>query len=83
MLVDPDAFEPGDVGGLEAGVGHAHRSSLDSRDYESAVLVGEPVIPDPGEIVVAVPDVLANLQNRSLVGRGCFPNLDTIRFPFP
>ena len=47
MLVDPDAFEPGDVGGLEAGVGDAYCSSLYSRDYESAVLVGEPVIPDP------------------------------------
>ena len=61
MLVDPDAFEPGNVRGLEAGMGNAYSSSLDSRDYESTVFVGEPVIPDPREIVVAVPDVLTNL----------------------
>ena len=59
--MDPDAFEPGDIGGLEAGVGDAYRSSLDRRDDESAVLVGESFVPDPGQIVVAVPDVLANL----------------------
>lgn len=61
MLVDSHAFEPSDVGGLEAGMGDAYRSSLDNRDDESAVLVGEPFVPDPGQIVVAVPDVLANL----------------------
>jgi len=61
LLVDPYAFEPGDIGALEAGVGDAYRSSHDSRDYESAVFVGEPVVPNPRQIIVAVPDVLANL----------------------
>ena len=80
--MDPYAFEPGDIGALEAGVGDAYRSSHDSRDYESAVFVGEPVVPNPRQIIVAVPDVLANIHNRRLVGCGCLPNLDTIRSRF-
>ncbi len=61
LFVDSDAFEPCNVWGLEASVGNANRPSVYGCDYESRVLVGEPVVPDLREIVMAAPDLLRDL----------------------
>ena len=61
LFVDSYAFEPCNVWGLEASMGSAHGSSIYSCDYESRVLVGEPVVPDLREIVMAAPDLLRDL----------------------
>ena len=61
LFVDSDAFEPCNVWGLEASVGNANRPSVYGCNYESRVLVGEPVVPDLREIVMAAPDLLRDL----------------------
>ena len=61
MLVDPYAFEPSNVRGLEARMSNAYRLSVYGCNCESRVLVGEPVVPDLREIVMAAPDLLRDL----------------------
>jgi len=61
LFVDSDAFEPCNVWGLEASVGNANRPSVYGCNYEPRVLVGEPVVPDLREIVMAAPDLLRDL----------------------
>src|SRR5437879_8285716 len=61
LFVDSDAFEPCNVWGLEASVGNAYRLSVWCCNYESRVLVGEPVVPDLREIVMAAPNLLRDL----------------------
>lgn len=67
MFMDSHAFEPGNIVGLEAGVGTGYSFSVHGCDDESCVLVGEPVVPDLWEIVMAAPDFLGDLSNRSFV----------------
>ena len=59
--MDSHTLEPSNIVGLHAGVGNPYRSTVYGCYYESALLVGEPIVPDLWKIVVAAPDVLGDL----------------------
>ena len=61
LFMDSHTFEPCNVCGLEASMGNADRPSVYGCNYESRFLVGEPVVPDLREIVMAAPDLLRDL----------------------
>ena len=67
LFMDPHTVEPADVVVLEASVGTTYGPSVHGCDDKSGFLVGEPIVPDSREIIMAAPNLPGNLQNRSLV----------------